>query len=205
MMITGPIEEARVHVNRALELEPYFWVVQNLSAWIYYFEEKYREAIIDCIAARDLNPNYIENNWLFFLNYAKLGEGDKATESLIEISGRYPDAADFSAEIRGAYIQSGIKGLFQWLIDLNINNPVPVEGMNGHPYYLAWWNAIAGNGDEAVYWLEKNLEHPHPLWHYFNLIANNPDFDFIRNEQRFNQVIEKAGLAPYHKRKEKFL
>jgi tetratricopeptide (TPR) repeat protein len=40
LMITGPIEEARLHVNRALELEPYFWVVQTLSAWIFYFEKE---------------------------------------------------------------------------------------------------------------------------------------------------------------------
>ena len=46
LMITGPIEEARVQVNYALELEPYFWVVQNLNSWIYYFEEKYEEAPI---------------------------------------------------------------------------------------------------------------------------------------------------------------
>ncbi|MCJ7820425.1 MAG: helix-turn-helix domain-containing protein, partial [Bacteroidales bacterium] len=30
LMITGPIEEARVYMDRGLELEPYFWVMQNL-------------------------------------------------------------------------------------------------------------------------------------------------------------------------------
>jgi hypothetical protein len=36
---------------------------------------------------------------------------------------------------------------------------------------------------------------------YFNLIANNPDFDILRDDPRFLAVIEKAGLAPYHTRK----
>ena len=31
LMITGPIEEARVQMDRVAELEPYFWVVQNLK------------------------------------------------------------------------------------------------------------------------------------------------------------------------------
>jgi hypothetical protein len=37
--------------------------------------------------------------------------------------------------------------------------------------------------------------------HYFNLIANNPDFDILRDDPRFLAIIEKAGLAPYHTRK----
>ncbi len=44
LMIAGPIEEARMHVNRALELEPFFWVVQTLSAWIYYFEKEHKKS-----------------------------------------------------------------------------------------------------------------------------------------------------------------
>jgi len=45
LMITGPIEEARVNMDRVLELEPYFWVIHNLNAWIYYFEEKHDLAL----------------------------------------------------------------------------------------------------------------------------------------------------------------
>ena len=85
------ITEARICMDRALELEPYFWVIQNLNAWIYYFEGKYEKAIEACTAAHDLNSEYIENNWLFFLNYAKLGEGEKAMSELQTIARTHPD------------------------------------------------------------------------------------------------------------------
>jgi TolB-like protein len=203
LMITGPIEEARFHVDRALELEPYFWVVQTLSAWIYYFEEKYDKAIEDCIVARDLNPNFTDNKWLFVLNYAKLGEGEKMALELQSIATQYSGKDEYTKEIMEVYGKSGINGLFTWLIDINKNNPIKVEGMSGHPFYIAWWNAILGNKEEAIYWLEKNLEHPRPLYHYFNLIATNPDFDILRDDPRFLEIVDKMGLTPYHKRQAK--
>ncbi len=201
LMITGPIKDARFHINRAVELEPYFWVVQNLNAWIYYFEEKHDEAIEACILARDLKPNFIENEWLFFLNYAKLGEGEKAVQALQTIVKHHPGTEQYSEEINVAYSKSGINGLFTWLVDVNKNKPIPVQGMSGHPFYTAWWNAILGNREESVYWLEKNMESQRRLYVYFNLIATNPDFDILRNDPRFLKIVDEIGLAPYHKRK----
>ena len=203
LMITGPIEEARIHIDRALELEPYFWVVHNLNSWIYYFEEKYREGIDACLAARDLNPNFIDNNWLFVLHYVKLGEGEKATKELQNIFNKYPSISHYSAEIIEAYNKSGVEGIFTWLIDLNINNPIPFEGLNGHPFYIAWWYAILGNREKSIYWLERNMKAEKIPRHYFNLIANNPDFDILRNDPRFLKIIDEIGLTPYNTRKTK--
>jgi len=205
LMITGPVEEARMHINRALELEPYFWVVQTLSGWIYYFEKKYKKAINECIAARDLNPDFIDNNWLFVLNYSKLGEGEKMLQELQTIIKRYSGNEQLVNELQDAFALEGIEGIFKWLIEVNKSNPLPVEGMNGHPYYIAWWNALIGNVNESVYWFERTLESDRIPYHYFNLIATNPDFDILRNDNRFLKVIEKAGLASYHHPAEKII
>jgi TolB-like protein/AraC-like DNA-binding protein len=202
LMITGPIEEARAHIDLALELEPYFWVVHNLNAWICYFEEEYRKGINACLVARDLNPNFIHNIWLFFLHYIKLGEGEKAVKELQSIFSRFPATSLYADEILNAFNKSGIEGIFTWLIDVNINKPVVrLEGINGHPFYIAWWYAILGNREESIYWFERTLEAQRIPLHYFNLIATNPDFDILRDDPRFQAIIEKAGLAPYNTRK----
>jgi TolB-like protein/AraC-like DNA-binding protein len=203
LMITGPIEEARKQMNLAVENEPYFWVVQNLNAWVYYFEGKHRKAIEACINARDLKPDFYENNWLLFLNYAKLGEGEKAAKELQSIASLYPAAFGYPDEIWAAYKQSGIKGLFSWLADINAHRPIPIEGMDGHPFFSAWWNAILGNKEVSIYWLKKNMESEHRLYVYLNLIATNPDFDILRNDPRFLSIIEEIGLTPYNTRKPK--
>ena len=203
LMITGPIEEARIEINRALELEPYFWVVQNLNSWIYYFEEKYAESLSACEVAYEYNQTFSSNKWLFVLNYAKLGEGGKMVQRLQRIAKIYSGTDDYSDDIQNAFDQGGIEGLFYWLIDTNKNNPIPVEGMNGHPFYIAWWNAILGNKEESIFWLGKTVIHPRPPYHYFNLIATNPDFDILRNDQRFLKIVDEIGLTPYHNRKAK--
>jgi len=201
LMITGPIEEAREQIDRALELEPYFWVLHDLNSWIYYFEEKYQDGIDASFAGLDLNPNSSDNNWLFVLHYVKLGEGEKAAKALHDNFDRYQVTRIYSDEILDAFNESGIKGMFTWLIDFNINRPIPLEGLSGHPYYIAWWYAILGNREQSIYWFERAIEAETRPLHYFNLIANNPDFDILRNDPRFLAVIEKTGLAPYHKRK----
>lgn len=199
LMITGPIEEARMHVNRALELEPYFWVVQTLSAWIYYFEKKYEKSIDDCEIARALNPDFTDNNWLFVLNFAKLGEGEKMLQELQSIIKKYTRDEKYLKEIEMAFNEKGINGIFAWLIDVNNNKPIKVEGMDGHPFYSAWWNAILGNKNEVIYWLERTLEYPRPLGHYSNLITTNPDFDLLRDDPRFIEIVDKFGLTTWHK------
>lgn len=200
LMITGPIEETREYMNRLLELEPYFWVTQTLNGWVYYFEEKYEKGIEACLMASDLKPDYNDNQWLLFLNYAKLGMGEKACKQLQEIIHRFPDTGQYEKEIELAYRASGIPGLFAWLIDVNKTRPLPGQGLSGHPYFIGWWYALLGNGEETIYWFQKNMEQQNRVGHYFNLIATNPDFDFFRKDPRFIALIDENGLTPYHYR-----
>jgi TolB-like protein/AraC-like DNA-binding protein len=202
LMITGPIEEARIHMDKVLELEPNYWVIHNLNAWIYYFEGKYDKGIEACVRARELNPDYTENNWLFFLNYVKMGEGEKAVAELQTIVRKYPVSARYADEIPNAYIKSGIPGLFVWLIEFNMKRLVPYEGLSGHPFFITWWYVILGDREHALSWLEKKME-PNMGTHYLTLIATNPDFDILRNDPRFLAVLEQIGLSRYNTRKAK--
>ena len=198
LMITGPIELARKHVDIAVELEPYFWVVHNLSAWIYYFEEENEKGIEASIMARDLYSDFVDNDWLFVLHYVKLGEGEKAATALHDLLMRYPSVSHLADEVTEAYRQGGVDGLFRWVIEVNLNRPVPLDGLTGNPFFISWWNAILGNREESITWLEKTVESQFYPRHYFNLITTNPDFDIIRGDPRFMKVLGKTGLAAYN-------
>jgi len=202
-MITGPIKEARVHMDETLELEPYFWLAHNLNSFICYFEGKNKEGIDACRYGRDLNPYSIDNDWLFIIHYAKLGDGGNASLELKNIFSRYLGTDQYENEISDAFNKAGINGLFSWLIDLNINKPVYLEGLNGDPFYIAWWYAILGEKEETLHWLGKAHESKSIPYHYFDLITTNPDFDFIRDDPRFLKVLEEFSLAPYNMRKAK--
>jgi TolB-like protein/AraC-like DNA-binding protein len=200
LMITGPISEARSHLDKALELEPDFWVIRNLNSWIYYFEEKYDKGIEACEAARILMPGFIENKWLFFLNYAKLGKVDSATNVLQDIVATVPGSEMLVREIANVSSESGINGLFAWMIDINRNRPLPVEGLSGHPYFIAWWYAMLGHKEESLFWLRKNMENIRRMSIYLDLINNCPDFDLVRNDPWFLSMVEELGLTPYIRR-----
>lgn len=203
LMITGPIEEAREQINRALLLEPYFWVILNLNSWIYYFEEEYKKALEACTVAYDYNPNFSSNHWLFVLNYAKLGYGEEMKTQLQTIAHKYSKSDEYKDAIQLAFDNLGIDGLFYWMIETNKDNPIKVEGLNGHPFFIAWWYTMLRDKEEALFWLDKVLEQKWIPYHYFNLIATNPDFDLLRNDPRFLKIVDEIGLTPYHKRKAK--
>jgi TolB-like protein/AraC-like DNA-binding protein len=203
LMITGPIEEARTFIDNSLELEPYFWVLHNLNAYVYYFEGKHKEALQACQVARDMNEDYLFTSWLFFLNYAKSGDGEKAAEELQRIVRTAPDTGNIADEIHGIYEKSGIEGLFTWMTEININRPIPVTGLSGHPFFISWWYAILGYKEKSIFFLERNMEQKVKLHSFFDLIGTNPDFDILRDDPRFLAIIEKNGLAPYHTRKAK--
>jgi TolB-like protein/AraC-like DNA-binding protein/Tfp pilus assembly protein PilF len=200
LMITGPIAKAREQVNRALELEPYFWVVQNLNSWIYYFEKKYDKGLEACTYARDLNPNSSDNIWLFVLLYARLGEAEKAATELQKLLGFIPNSEEYAHKLTEACDTGGVNGIFRWLVEVNKNKPLPVEGLNGQTFYISWWYAIAGDRQQSIAWLERTLNEKLIPFHYFNLLGNHPDFDLIRGDPRFIEVMKKAGLSAYNNR-----
>ncbi len=200
LMITGPIAEAREQVNKAIELEPYFWVIQNLNSWIYYFEEKYDKGLEACTFARDLNPNSSDNIWLFVLHHAKLGEAEKAAMELQKLLRFFPGGEEYADELSEACDTGGVNGIFRWLVEVNKNKPLPVEGLNGQTFYISWWYAMAGDRQQSIAWLERTLSEKFIPLHYFNLLGNNPDFDLIRGDPRFIEVMEKAGLSAYNNR-----
>jgi TolB-like protein len=197
LMITGPISEARKQIDKAIELEPFFWVVKNLDSWIAYFEKDYKRSLEVCQVAHDLNPVYSDNMWLFFLNYVKLNQGEKARDQIKAIAKQFSKSDDYAAEIDEAYASRGIKGILTCMIDINKNRPVRVEGLNGHPFYIAWWNAILGNKQEALYWLEQTITHKFPPYHYLNLIINHPDFEILHDDPRFTAIAKKIGLEAW--------
>ena len=93
--------------------------------------------------------------------------------------------------VKDVYDRSGINGLWNWLIEseLKKSNPRLLK--------LASDYARIGKQEEALVWLEKAFENPPPG---FADINNDPDFDNLRSEPRFQAIINKMGLSGYQKR-----
>jgi TolB-like protein/Tfp pilus assembly protein PilF len=179
-------KEAREQINIALELDPFFRNMYLESAKFYYSDGKLEESLDACHKLHELSPEYIDLYWVYFYIYVKQHEDLRAVEALQKVMLNDSSTIQNSEVVKEVYNKSGMNGLFNWLIELQLKNPVPIA--------LAKLYAIIGNKDEALSWLEKAVgkkvsEIPR--------INSNIDFDILRSEPRFQEIIKKMGLSDY--------
>lgn len=181
--IIDQTDEAIVQVKHAIGNDPLNTLLHWSSAIFYYNVGKNKESLEECLKIIEIDPDYFQNISLnFFSNYIKLGEGLEAVEVLQKIM---PDDIE---TIKKAYSNSGTNGLLNYLIELQLKSPKPF------PFELARYYSLLGRKEEALHWLEKSFEE-----RYFFLprINTDPDFDNIRSEPGFQEILKKMGLSDY--------
>jgi TolB-like protein/Tfp pilus assembly protein PilF len=192
--ILGQNDEARLQINFALELDPFLPVLHALSSSYYYNEGKLKESLDECSVLEELDPEYYHRGlyWTEFNIYCKQKEDMKAVEVLQKAL--YMDTLKVinSNTVKDVYNKSGIDGLWNWLIELELKKSKPSPSTLSNRY------AKLGKNEEALFWLGKASENPPPG---FSGINNNPDYDNLRSEPRFQAIIKKMGLSEYQKRK----
>lgn len=186
-------DEARKQINIALQLDPFLPVLHAISSGCFYSEGKLKEALDECLVLQELDPEY-SNRYLYwreFRIYYRQKEELKALEALQKYL--YMDTLKVTSSnvVKDVYNRSGMKGLWDWLIEseLKKSNPEPV--------LLAVEYTIIGKKEEALDWLEKAFENPPPGFAGLN---NNPDLDDLSSEPRFQAIIKKMGLSEYAKK-----
>ena len=186
-------DEARKQINIALQLDPFLPVLHRLSLDYFYAEGKLKESLDECFTLQELDPEY-SNRSLYraeFIIYYKQKEDVKALVALQKYL--YMDTLKVTSSnvVKDVYDRAGINGLWNWLIEseLKKSNPRLLK--------LASDYARIGKQEEALVWLEKAFENPPPG---FADINNDPDFDNLRSEPRFQAIINKMGLSGYQKR-----
>ena len=181
--------EARKQINVALELDPFFPLMHGLSALYYYNEGKFSESLDADLKATEFTSNdSAKVNWRYFTNYIGLGEGLKAVDVLQNFLLRDTLTAKDAMLAKDIYNRTGINGLWNWLLELELKRSTPDPGT------LATRYAAVGKKKEALYWLEKYFDSK-----AINLprINNNPRFEILRSEPRFQAIINKMGLSEY--------
>jgi len=175
-------KKAREHINIALSIDPFFPMMHILSGILYYHEGRFKESLDEYKKASELDP-ISSQYWIW------LGEDLKATDALQEVLLRGDSLQSENAKIfKDIFANSGINGLREWLIESELKKSNP------NPLSLAENYAKIGKKENALNWLEKASENPPST---FPRINNNPDFDNIRSEPRFQAILKKMGLSDY--------
>jgi TolB-like protein len=184
-------DEARKHINIAMQLDPFLPVLHVLSSAYFYHERKFKESLDECLVLEELDPEYSNRviYWREYDIYLKQEEDLKALEALQ--TALFMDTLDVinSNIIKDVYNKSGVNGLWNWLIESELKSP------NLQPLTLANRYVKIGKKEEALNWLEKAFENRSP--EFPSAINNNPDYDDLRSEPRFQAIIKKMGLSEY--------
>ena len=176
--IIGQKEKAREQTNIALELDPFSQAMNIESAIYYYNEGKLNESLEVCNRLKELYPDYVSVDWRYFYIYLRKVEELKAVETLQKIY------SSDKLTINEIYLKSGIDGILNWVIDLELKNPQSFD--------LAKLYAIQGKKDKALGWLEKALEERSSE---IPRVNSDLDFEHLRSEPRFKAIIMKLGLS----------
>jgi len=183
-------DEARIHANVALEIDPSFFYLYILSAQLYYNSGNLRESLSECLKAIEMYPDFKYGYWRAFRIYIRQGEELKAVEIITDYLKRDSVNAQDIKDLNEIYIRKGLTGLLHWVIEWEIN------GNNPDLYHLATWYIFLGNKEQALRYLEESVEKRIVA---IPMINNDPDFDLLHSEPKYQALIEKMNLAEYIK------
>ncbi|NWG75046.1 MAG: protein kinase [Rubrivivax sp.] len=193
LMVTGRLDEALVKSERNMELDPYNVKSQSFHAIVLYHARRYDEAIA---MARKVLSAQPQN-----------GVAQSALSNSLFMKGMYDDlmALDIEhgvqdPELREELKQGYAKNGFAWaqkrfneILEAGYGKP---GGMKAHS--LAHFCGRAGDKDRVIYWLEKAYQE-----HDSNLPYKpvDPALDFMRADQRFQDLVRRMGLPPIENQK----
>jgi TolB-like protein len=187
LSVVGRHEEARKHINKAVELDPLSFVIRFLNARIFYNQGYFEEALGQlekCDVIQKDHP-WTKNSMINI--YYRLDQEDKAFEIFCE---NIADKPRFDVEIAEQIFQeSGFRAVILWKIEKDIEM---VEMGNREEFWIANDLAMIGMYEEALYWLEKAFQlHNIGLIHIGYFIH----FKSLHDNPRYQAILEGMGLA----------
>ncbi|MEI7831293.1 MAG: helix-turn-helix domain-containing protein [Prolixibacteraceae bacterium] len=185
-------KEARVQIDLASSLNPTSPYIFLISSDFYYHERKFPEALVECGKVVELDSNLHNVYWRYFEIYRSQGEEQKAMEAILKVANMFDDLKPYIGKATEIYNQSGMRGfLYFWN-----EGTAGREGYQVEPAIVDYAKnyCLLGEKKKAMDCLEKAAALRIPGVPGIN---NNPDFDSVRNEPRFQALIKKMGLSAY--------
>ncbi len=183
----GRLEEAKVEMAQALELDPVSLIINKNVGDPFYYTRQYDEAIDQYRKTLELDPN-------FFLARLWLGKSYEQKGMYKEAIAEFHKAksSDDNAMILGAlghvYAVSGNRGEAEKII----NELKRLSKRYVAPYHIATIYAGLQIKDEAFQWLERAYQGRDEWLLYVEI---DPRLDSIRSDLRFRDLLRRMNRA----------
>jgi DNA-binding winged helix-turn-helix (wHTH) protein/TolB-like protein/Flp pilus assembly protein TadD len=185
----GRFSEAIEEINRAKELDPLSLIINTDVGQILYFSRQYDQAIEAYRGVLDTEPDFTVGRW-------RLGEAYEQKGMYEEAIAEYQKSLSLSKNptievwLGHAYAVSGKKDKAHKILG---------ELKKLHKREPSWFYEIAliyeglGEREQAFEWLEKAYENKEEA--SLALLKVEPMLDSLRSDPRFNDLLNRLGLA----------
>ena len=194
----GRHEEAIAEMKKALELDPLSLPLNNYMGNTYMYAGDYEKSLHQFQHTIELDPTFpLAHSFLAGLLNAmgKYEEAIKEEERGALLDGADPkEAAKVSAEFRKALQTGGPKGYWQKNLEVMLNEHQQAGAGYFPAYPMASAYSRVGDKENAFRWLEKSYEEREGGG--ITLVRWDPDFDNLRGDPRFTDLLKRMGLPP---------
>ncbi|MGH7782317.1 MAG: tetratricopeptide repeat protein, partial [Candidatus Binatia bacterium] len=180
------LDAAQHSFEKAIELDPLSPIANTNLAMVFFCRRDFPAADAQIRKALEINNDFGMAHWLLSRSLWLQGrKAESAAEivSSLELDGNAELAARFRDKVKDGSPEDGI-GL---LLDEWRNDP---EGTN--PHNMAYMSTYVGDHERAIYWLQRSFKEHHP---WTTWIAAAPEFDTLRDDTRFKDLIKDIGFA----------
>jgi len=187
----GRLDEASLHLQRAVELDPLSALYNALAGYVSYLRGQYEPAIEQQRLAIDLDPGFYMSHWLLAVTYRHLGRLEEAIaedQKACELSGRNAIPLGYLGLLYGMTGRAReTRELLEELIAQFRTTYVA-------PYAMMAAYRGLGEVDHAFEWLEKGVEERDPL--VVCTLKSEPAFSPLRGHPRYQGLLRKMNLEP---------
>ena len=195
LSIRGHLDEAKVEMHRALELDPLSLVVMTDIGQLHYFAHEYDQASDYCNRALSIDPEFHDAHTYLIDIYRMRGMEREAANEMIQANRSGSADAQRQAKILagqgiGSLIRSNLNEILMQLSHL----PADSDSRSLWALMAARAYCRLGDSEQAIRWLAVAVEKPAAFWTPY--IGIDPLYDPLRKDPRFKDILNHLRLAP---------
>lgn len=189
LLAVGKTNDSLAELNKAQELDPLSLIIATDIAGYYYTTRQFDKAIEHSLKAIEADKNFLYAYIFLWVSQEQKGNIDEAAKSLFQNESLILPPT-LVQQGQTAYQKDGWKGFWQLKYSQATEPPL-------NQYFSNFQRAVAAlriDNTEAVFeWLTKSYEAKE---RWFVNLKFDPQWDKVRNDARFNELVRKANLIP---------
>ena len=184
----GQVDRAVAEMERAREVDPLSLIVNEDLCRMLYFSRRFDDALAQCKANLELDPQLQRPLWQIGAIYAAKGMNAIAASVFLQAHERVGLSSSMLAALKRAEQETGLQGL--WREWLQIASPA-IKNRMLDSFQVAEAYTYAGYRDQALTWLERAFEERS---FGINYLGVDPTYDGLRSAPRFQELLRRMRL-----------